>query len=170
VESQSQIKRRLSGPESIAEIGALLAHKDGARRTDLARCLCERFGFLDSRGRAQTAGCLKALAELSRAGHFALPVSRSRPARSSPRRLSGPVPAPRGVPGTAGAVRELELILVDSEERMRTWTELMVREHPCGAGPLVGAQLRYLIGSAHGSLGGFGFRSAPFWWTASLVQ
>jgi hypothetical protein len=96
----------LSGPESIAEIGALLSHAEGARRTDLARRLCERFGFLDSRGRAQTAGCLKALGELSRAGHFALPAARSRPARGAPRRLGAPVPAPRGVPGTAGAVRE----------------------------------------------------------------
>ena len=33
-------------------------------------------------------------------------------------------------------------------------------EHPCGAGPLVGCQLRYLIHSAHGWLGGFGFSSA----------
>ena len=36
----------------------------------------------------------------------------------------------------------------------------MLREHPCGAGPLVGAQLRYLIHSAHGWLGGFGFSAA----------
>jgi hypothetical protein len=49
---------------------------------------------------------------------------------------------------------------VDSEARMRTWNELMLGEHPCGAGPLVGAQLRYLIGSAHGWLGGFGFSAA----------
>lgn len=33
----------------------------------------------------------------------------------------------------------------------------MIREHPRGAGPLVGAQMRYLIQSAHGWLGGFGF-------------
>jgi hypothetical protein len=35
--------------------------------------------------------------------------------------------------------------------------ELMLREHPRGAGPLVGVQVRYLIGSAHGWLGGLGF-------------
>jgi len=43
---------------------------------------------------------------------------------------------------------------------MRIWNELMIREHPQGAGPLVGRQVRYLIGSAHGWLGGFGF-AAP---------
>ncbi len=36
----------------------------------------------------------------------------------------------------------------------------MINEHPQGAGPLVGRQLRYLIGSHHGWLGGFGFAAA----------
>lgn len=36
----------------------------------------------------------------------------------------------------------------------------MLEEHPQGAGPLVGRQLRYLIGSHHGWLGGFGFAAA----------
>jgi hypothetical protein len=52
------------------------------------------------------------------------------------------------------------LILVEQESQMRIWNELMIREHPQGAGPLVGRQVRYLIGSAHGWLGGFGF-AAP---------
>lgn len=160
MESQSQIKRRLSEPEGIAAICALLGGAEETRRTDVALRLCERFGFYDGRGRAQTAGCLKALNELSRTGHFALPASRSQPRRGSPRRLAGPVPPPLAVPETVGEVQALELVLVDSEERMRIWNELMLREHPCGAGPLVGAQLRYLIGSVHGWLGGFAFSAA----------
>ena len=36
----------------------------------------------------------------------------------------------------------------------------MINDHPQGAGPLVGRQLRYLIGSQHGWLGGFGFAAA----------
>src|SRR5699024_8550599 len=63
-------------------------------------------------------------------------------------------------PAAAGAVQALELIRVDTDARMRVWNELMLREHPRGAGPLVGAQLRYLIGSAHGWLGGFAFSAA----------
>jgi hypothetical protein len=43
---------------------------------------------------------------------------------------------------------------------MRIWNELMIREHPQGAGPLVGRQLRYLVGSEHGWLGGLGFAAA----------
>lgn len=43
---------------------------------------------------------------------------------------------------------------------MRLWNELMLTEHPQGAGPLVGRQVRYLIDSHHGWLGGFGFAAA----------
>ena len=43
---------------------------------------------------------------------------------------------------------------------MRIWNEMMLREHPQGAGPLVGCQLRYLINSDHGWLGGFSFSAA----------
>jgi len=64
------------------------------------------------------------------------------------------------VPSQAGEVRELELELVTTLEQMRIWNELMINEHPQGAGPLVGRQVRYLIDSQHGLLGGFGFSAA----------
>jgi hypothetical protein len=37
---------------------------------------------------------------------------------------------------------------------------MMIAEHSLGAGPFVGRQLRYLIGSEHGWLGGMGFAAA----------
>lgn len=43
---------------------------------------------------------------------------------------------------------------------MRLWNTMLQAEHPRGAGPLVGRQLRYLIHSEHGWLGAFGFASA----------
>ena len=67
---------------------------------------------------------------------------------------------PAEVPSEAGLVRGLELVLVSTSEQMRIWNELFINEHPQGAGPLVGRQLRYLIGSEHGWLGGFGFAAA----------
>ena len=160
MEAQSQIKRRLSEPDVIAAIGTVVSSGVHRRRTALARHLCELYGFCDARGEWQTAGCLKALGELSRAGHFELPPPRSRAGRRTPRRLLEPVPAAQGVPDEVGAVQGLRLVRVDDEMGMRTWNELMLREHPRGAGPLVGAQLRYLIGSAHGWLGAFGFSAA----------
>ena len=61
------------------------------------------------------------------------------------------------VPERAGEVKELVLLKVETDAQVRIWNELMEREHPRGAGPLVGVQVRYLIGSAHGWLGGLGF-------------
>jgi hypothetical protein len=38
----------------------------------------------------------------------------------------------------------------------------MIQQHPCGSAPLVGPQLRYLLGSEHGWLGALGFGPAAF--------
>lgn len=164
MQQQNQIKHTLSQPASVEMIRRVLQDQAHASRTSLAKAACEHFGFLDARGRAQTAGCVKALRELERSGHFVLPTPSRRGRRpgmvGSARRLDEPVPEPRDVPALAGDVRGLALIKVETPEQMRLWNELMAGEHPQGAGPLVGAQMRYLIGSQHGWLGGFGFGAA----------
>ena len=162
MEIQSQIKRVLSEPGSIAIIRRLLGEEVYQYRSTFADAVCVRFGFHDTQGRVQRSGCIKALRELERRGHFALPVAVAMGAKGarSPRRLDAPVAAPQGVPEQAGEVGGLCLIKVDRLERMRIWNELMLCEHPQGAGPLVGAQMRYLIGSDHGWLGGLGFGAA----------
>ncbi|MEA3357482.1 MAG: DUF4338 domain-containing protein, partial [Patescibacteria group bacterium] len=70
------------------------------------------------------------------------------------------MPEPQGVPDEAGKICQLRLIPVETEEHVRIWNELMIQDHPQGAGPLVGRQLRYLVESEHGWLGGLGFSSA----------
>jgi len=131
-----------------------------SHRTDLAARACEQFGFLDPGGQVQISGCLKALRELECAGHFTLPATRAKPGPRTPNRLSAPLPLPVDVPPKAGDVQGLKLILVQTAQDMKVWNELMIEEHPLGVGPLVGRQLRYLIDSDHGCLGGFGF-AAP---------
>jgi hypothetical protein len=74
--------------------------------------------------------------------------------------LSEAVALPIEVPREAGDVRDLRLELVCSDEQLRIWNELMLTEHPLKSCTLVGRQLRYLIGSRHGWLGGFGFSAA----------
>ena len=69
METQNQIKRSLSQPESIEHILNLLDANDNIIRTKLADQLCEHFGFFDPRGDKQRAGCLKALRELKQEGH-----------------------------------------------------------------------------------------------------
>lgn len=163
METQSQIKRTLSTPASIERIRELLSNPEIGSRTGLAARVCDAFFFHDARGHRQTGGCLKALRDLESAGHLSLPAalipSGRKAGRKAPRRLDAAVPAPEGVPALAGQIQDLQLVLVESDGDLLVWNELMAAEHPLGAGPLVGRQLRYLIGSRHGWLGGFGFGS-----------
>jgi hypothetical protein len=158
--SQNQIKRALSKPEAIEYVSRLLEQEECFSRSELAECVCEEFGFQDPRGQNQLSGCLKGLRELEAKGWFQLPPPQIQKGAPAPRRLTAAVAEPETVPPEVGEVGGLELILVQQESQMRIWNELMIREHPQGAGPLVGRQLRYLISSAHGWLGGFGF-AAP---------
>jgi len=159
---QNQIKGTLSQPASIAQIQAYLEQPQPRGRTQLAKALCEHFTFFDPKGHHQVAGCLKALRELESDGWFILPDSLSagvgRPVGQ--RRLNEPVPLPQPLPEEAGKLQQLELIPVQTEQQMRLWNELMIQEHPQGGRPLVGRQLRYLIQSEHGWLGGVGFSAA----------
>ena len=158
---QNQLKRTLSTPEAIKSVRRLLEEEKVSSRIELAKLVCGEFGFQDPRGENQWGGCLKALRELEAQGEFQLPPPQRREkVRPSPRRLEQPVAEPEAVPGEVGEIAGLELILVAQESHMRIWNELMIREHPQGAGPLVGRQIRYLVRSASGWLGGFGF-AAP---------
>ena len=161
MQSQNQIKRTLSSPDAITYVSQLLADEDESlSRSELADFLCEEFGFQDPRGQNQLTSCLLALRDLDAKGWLELPPSENEKRTFALRRLPAPVPDPQAVPAEAGLVRGLELILVESERQRRTWNELMICEHPQGAGPLVGRQIRYLVGSEHGLLGAFGF-AAP---------
>ena len=157
---QNQIKKTLSLPDSIEIVRSLLANNFYKNRSSLAYAVCQHFKFHNALGQAQTGGCLKGLRELERAGHFVLPISKTVTVVKSPRRLDCAVPNPIDVPTKAGDVQGLSLVFVDSVDLMRIWNEMMLREHPQGAGPLVGCQLRYLITSEHGWLGGFAFSAA----------
>lgn len=66
------------------------------------------------------------------------------------------------MPEAVGDIRGLRLVLVGSDDdtAMRTWNELIAREHPQGDRRLVGRQLRYLVASQHGWLGAIGFSAS----------
>ena len=160
MQQQNQIKRTLGQPESIDIVRSHLASNNYKNRTSLSKALCLHFNFSDARKGLQIGGCNKALRELERAGHFILPVSGMPKSIKTPRRLGVAVADPVDVPALVGAVQGLALVKVDSVDLMRIWNEMMLREHPQGAGPLVGCQLRYLINSDHGWLGGFSFSAS----------
>jgi len=161
MKTQNQIKRTLSQPEAIEKINNILDTNSNINRSRLADFICDQFNFFNPRGERQRSGCLKALRKLEQDGFFVLPLScKTGSVKKNPRHLEGPVPEPQGVPENVGKICELKLVSVETEEYMRIWNELMIQDHPRGAGPLVGRQIRYLIQSEHGWLGGISFSSA----------
>ena len=149
MKTQNQVKRILSQPEAISHIRSMLDGNASLTRTALSDQLCEHYGFYDPRGGLQMGSCMKALRELDHRGHIVLPVSLKR-GNASPRRLLEAVATPLDVPEQVGDVQGLKILLVETAEHIRIWNEIMFREHPQGAGPLVGRQLRYLVDSDHG--------------------
>ncbi len=155
---QNQIKRTLSEHSSILYLKELLANKIFPNRLELAKEVCVKFKFYNPNGQLQISGCVKALRNLETAGHIKLPIStRKTTVKRSLQRLNTPVPIPENVPATVNEVQGLELILVQNTEQRKLWNELMITEHPLGSAFFVGRQLRYLINSSHGYLGGVGF-------------
>lgn len=141
-----------------------IAHDPERSRSALARRLCEWLDWRSPSGRLCEVGGRKALIELERRGHLTLPAPRcSIP--SAPRRVeAAPVGTHEAMEASLAELGEVTLVPVTGGPRplSATWHELVAGYHYLGAGPLVGAQLRYLIRCERGWLGAMAF-SAPAW-------
>ena len=162
MEVQNQVGRRLRA--NLSRLHDVVNSAGSQGMTSLGRLadrVCDAFDLRDGRGRLQRASCVKALGVLERAGHISLPRARRRSVGARrPRVLAYAVAPAHDVPGEVGEVRELALIRVDTDAQRLVWNTVMANEHPRGAGPFVGHQLRYLVGSAHGWLGAVGFAAS----------
>ena len=162
MEVQNQVGRSLRA--NLAQVRVVLDSAASHGVTSLGKLsdrVCDAFDLRDGRGRLQRASCRKALGVLQARGDIALPLPRHpRAGGHGPRVLAQPVAPAHDVPGTVGEVRELALVRVETDAQRRVWNTLMAHEHPRGAGPFVGPQVRYLVGSAHGWLGAAGFAAS----------
>ena len=166
MKATTSIKERLSAPGNVTLVTDWLAGNKGKTRTHLAKDICEGLELRDGKGALRISTTLKALRELEAEGYWELPAALPRGGRQwNPRRLGHAVAAVQGVPERVEQIEGLKLIEVDSshEEHLRIWNELMLEEHPLHDCRLVGKQLRYLIGAAHGGRGGIGFGSSALY-------
>ncbi len=158
--AQSRISRTLRGDVARSRIIAILSHEQFDSRRAFARRICGEFSFVDTRGRPQLAGCMKALATLAQASpEIVLPAPRAAVA-NKPRQLEASVPEPVDVPSHPARIRDLDLLVVTQRREREVWNTLMAHEHPHGMTTFAGCQVRYLVGSAHGWLGALGFSAA----------
>jgi hypothetical protein len=158
------IKQTLELPENAILVRQLLERNPALTRTRLAEELCRQLKLRDRKGDWQIATAARALREMEAQGLVQLPAPAHAGPRSwSPRRLEQRVKPASAVPERLEAVQGLKLVEVSAPEQLRIWNELMLREHPLRTCRLVGRQLRYLIASDHGWLGGLGFGSAALY-------
>jgi hypothetical protein len=154
--------QQLEAAESLAWIGARVSQDAGLSRYRLAKEVCERFAWRDAGGRLKEMACRKRLIALERRGKIALPAARREPPRRRPDHAPAPLwPEVSGVLGDLGVIT---LQPVDgATEASGIWHAMMAAHHPLGAGPLCGAQLRYLIISQrHGAVGGLAVSAAAW--------
>jgi len=152
----------LSSRDAVVKVTDWLRKNKDKGRSALAMFLSGAFNISDRLGKPRIAGVHVALRQLEARGFWKLPKAQGETrSQQQPRRLDTAVPAPEGVPEQVEQVKGLRLVDVSTREDhlFRTWNELMLTEHPLKDCRLVGRQLRYLIGSDHGWLGGIGFGS-----------
>jgi hypothetical protein len=143
----------------------MIAADPQIRRGELSREVCVHLDWYSPNGRSALSGARVALRKFERRGLLALPTAKAQGTRRHRLRPSGqPLPPLRAVPRRVDEVRGLYLHLLSGwdDPLQGVWNDLIIQQHPCGDAPLVGPQLRYLIGSEHGWLGALGFGPAAF--------
>ena len=156
---------RKFSPELLTHLNALAGQEPAPTRNMMAREACAHLAWYSPDGRPAVSSAKVALRKLERRGVLTLPP---RPPRAKPghrlRHSGRRLPALEAVPRRVDQVQGLQLHLINGsgDPLHALWNDLMIEQHPCGEAPLVGAQLRYLIGSEHGWLGALGFGPAAF--------
>ncbi len=136
-------------------------------RSALSREVCDWMSWRAHDGRPKEVSCRVALQKLAQRGLIELPAAQPASFTKGPaaREVTRIWPT---VQCTLKELGRVWLVPVDSTQReqSRLWWAMMQAHHPQGAGPLCGAQLRYLIACEIAGettfVGGMSF-SAPAW-------
>lgn len=149
----------------LRDINATVAMNPSVSRRHLARSVCESMNWRSCSGRLKETACRKALMLLNQEGVIHLPPCNAPPACLHIKR-SCPIPLrDTSVSCSLDELGPVEITMIRSRysKEAKTWKTVMDTHHYLGAGPLCGAQLRYLITSpVHGVLGGLSFSSASY--------
>jgi len=143
---------------------------------DISRCalssqVCEWLNWRAPNGKLKAMSCRVALRKLEQKGILTLPPARNGPT-VKPDSRTEPSVETKALNLSLRELGPVQLIPVSSRysKHSRIWNGLMQQYHYLGAGPLCGAQIRYLIWSQdHGWLGALAF-SAAAWRVTSRDQ
>jgi Domain of unknown function (DUF4338) len=133
-------------------------------RSQLARQVCQEFGWRNAQGRLKEMSCKVALLRMERAGLLVLPAPRGRNGNGQKpppaQRLLALEPAPLTLP--AHHLQALRLQLVRTPRERLLYRQMMSQHHYLGYYPMAGAQLRYLFYHDSQLLGGLGFGASAW--------
>jgi len=153
------------GSKLVERIAATIDAEPAISRSALSRRVCEWLEWRAPDGKLREVGCRKALLELERRGGVRLPECEEVAS-------FGPEATKRRSPPEVAEVRcsldklgEVAVVPVTSRysKSSEIWNGLMEAYHYLGAGPLCGAQVRYLVHCAsYGWLGALSFSAATW--------
>lgn len=156
-------------PALITRIESTLVEEPSLSRRALSRRVCQWLEWRGANGRLKEMSARVALKRLERRGELRLPAPQAgvraavdAGAAGEGEPISGEA---RGISQSLRALGPVELVLIGDARSAegQVWRALMQRHHRLGAGPLCGAQLRYLIHSpTAGYLGAVAFSSAAW--------
>ncbi|MGA9992920.1 MAG: IS4 family transposase [Thiobacillaceae bacterium] len=156
---------QISGREfsdNVIERIRLRVQADGElTRTGLSREVCEWLNWRGHDGRVKDMSCRVALLKLQRRGVIELPpaqpVAFGRVDTDAGAGCAWPT-----VDSTLAELGPVWLVPVAGEELSGQWRAMFRAHHPLSDGPLCGAQIRYLVVSPIGLIGGLSFSSAAW--------
>ena len=144
-------------PQELAAARQTVRWCSGLSRTELARTICEHWGWVTATGSPKVTACLKVLEEMEARGLLRLPGKRPM-RRWNTDRACGAALTPRTQPGAPvvgelSAVGTVGLEVIAGPEPGRLWKEYVERYHYLGCRQPFGCFMRYFIVSSAGVLG-----------------
>src|SRR4051812_2275982 len=155
---------RAFGVESLEVVREQVREAKPANRSEVARRVCAALQWRSPGGVHQTMSARVALLRLHRLGLITLPTPRSR-GNNEKRRLGVIAPSaalPALWQGRVDELRGLKLQLVEDAQEAKAYRRLLQEYHYLGYSATAGAQVRYLIVSERGVLGGIGFGASAW--------
>lgn len=152
-------------PAELEEIRSLAASLPTRRA--IADAVCDALGWHRADGRRKDMSARVALNRMHADQLITLPPPRhgnsnGRHLRHAPAgQLALPI-APAPVTASLAQITPLQLIPVTSRADSRRWNQLIRDHHYLGYTPLAGAQLRYLVHAAPGTIAALGFGAAAW--------
>lgn len=149
----------------IRRIQEMIEASPDISRRALSLQVCEWLDWKGRNGRPKEMSCRVALLRLHRRKQITLPDCRAKGAFFSSRGAPGSPIDFLSVEGALSDLGAVEIVSIKSGDHVHSsiWNIMMERYHYLGAGPLCGAQIRYLIrSSAYGWVGGLSFSAAAW--------